>query len=306
MLLFLLSLPVLAEGGLTITIGETATVKGGMIGLADIAAIQGDPEQLAACESINLGKAPSAGQSRSLTRQFIIFKLAQAGFKAGAYELEMPPQVRLTTDGIILTADRMEALLEKALASKAPAEWTSWKMGFPAGFNSRFVSSGELSVIVENGADPLTPGTNLLQVKVQSDGKDLLHMAMAINITATGKIPVLKEDIQRHSLILETAWAWEERTLTGSELMKVPAGKIRTTRRLRQGEVLDKNALEPVPLVEKGGKVLIIYHSGSAAVQTYGLAQTDGWLGQTVAVENMDSGKVIRTIVTGEGQVEVK
>jgi flagella basal body P-ring formation protein FlgA len=308
LLLIVASLPIFAaDSPIIIRIREGVTVNAGPVHLADIATIcEASVDDQRLLSEIDLGKAPTAGQSRCMTRQYIQFKLAQAGYKKDRVQLEMPDQIQVTGAGIQLNAEMMQKLVEDAIRCQAPKRWTSWRVAFSGKFNSRWVPPGALTAAIEDGSDPLAPGVNLLQIKVFSDGKPVLRMAMAIRIEATGRVAVLQTDLPKHSQLLASAVSWEERLLKGGEALTLAADGLRTTRRLRKGEVIDRMDVETAPLVHKGEKVQVIYRSAGAAVMVYGTARTDGWLGQTIHVENIDSKKAISGIVVAEGRVEVK
>ncbi|HEX2954334.1 MAG TPA: flagellar basal body P-ring formation chaperone FlgA [Bacillota bacterium] len=308
LLLALISWPVFAEdGAITVEIKEDVTVGEGTIHLSDIASIQGaTEEETRLIGAVELGKAPAAGRSRGMTQQYIRFKLAQAGYKGERLNLEMPEQIKVTGDGLELTPEILQRLIENSLRSKIPKFWSSWQVVFNGAFNHRWVPPGDLETVIEDDSDPLAPGPNLLQIKVLSNGNPVLRLTVAIRIEAVGKVPILQTDLEKHSLLSASAIRWEERPLNGREALHLTDEDLRTTRRLKKGEVINRLDVETAPLVYKGEKIRIVFQSDGASVTVYGIARTDGWAGQTISVENIDSKKVVSGIVVAEGRVEVK
>jgi flagella basal body P-ring formation protein FlgA len=205
-----------------------------------------------------------------------------------------------------LTPEILQRLIENSVRAKVPKLWTSWRVVFNGAFNHRWVPPGDLETVIEDDSDSLAPGTNLLQIKVLSNGNPALRLAVAVRIEAVGKVPILRTDLAKHSRLSASAISWEERPLNGREVLELSEEDLRTTRRLKKGEVINRLDVETAPLVHKGEKIRIVFQSDGASVTVYGIARTDGWAGQTISVENIDSKKAISGIVVAEGSVEVK
>ncbi|BFU90982.1 MAG: putative Flagella basal body P-ring formation protein FlgA [Nitrospira sp.] len=87
-----------------------------------------------------------------------------------------------------------------------------------------------------------------------------------------------------------------------------------------QGEVIGKSASRPLPpdiplrptfvklplLIKKGDRVLIEARRGGLSIRAYGVTKSNGQLGQTVMVTNLDSGRELRAKVVAPSLVEVE
>lgn len=87
-----------------------------------------------------------------------------------------------------------------------------------------------------------------------------------------------------------------------------------------QGEVVGKSASRPLPpdtplrpafvklplVVKKGDRVLIEARRGGLSIRAYGVTKSNGQLGQTVMVANLDSGRELRAKVVAPSLVEVE
>lgn len=87
-----------------------------------------------------------------------------------------------------------------------------------------------------------------------------------------------------------------------------------------QDEVIGKSASRPLPpdiplrptfvklpvVVKKGDRVLIEARRGGLSIRAYGVTKSNGQLGQTVMVSNLDSGRELRAKVVAPNLVEVE
>ncbi|MBX3332274.1 MAG: flagellar basal body P-ring formation protein FlgA [Nitrospira sp.] len=87
-----------------------------------------------------------------------------------------------------------------------------------------------------------------------------------------------------------------------------------------QGEVLGKSASRPLPpdtplrsafvklplVIKKGDRVLIEARRGGLSIRAYGVTKSNGQVGQTVMVANLDSGRELRAKVVAPSLVEVE
>jgi len=80
-------------------------------------------------------------------------------------------------------------------------------------------------------------------------------------------------------------------------------GKI-PRRTIRAGSAVLPHLLETPREVSRGEKVLVRASSGAALIETVGLAETGGSLGETILVKNASTGKRFRARVTGKAEVE--
>jgi flagella basal body P-ring formation protein FlgA len=290
---------------LRIQIEDRVKVAPGSITLDQIALLSGDSSLVDQVTGMNLGEAPAPGQLRWITRNYIRFKLGQAGLDASEYTLSMPERIGLIGAGIFLSSEQLGNFIAAELKKYVPSVWTDWRIDWN-GSGGGWLPSGKVEMELEPGVKGICPGTNLFVIRILVDGKIERRISAAIRIIASARVPILTRDVPRHTLIDEEFISWEEREISGRELLTLSTNDLRARRRLRQGNVLKDGDLEPVPLVGKGARVTIEVYFGKTCVKVFGTADRDGWLGQTIPVENMTSKKTVLAVVTGPGRVEVK
>ena len=81
---------------------------------------------------------------------------------------------------------------------------------------------------------------------------------------------------------------------------------LETTRQIRLGQPIHSSVLTSPALVNKGNEVLIIASQDGLIASTKGIALEKGKENQQIKVKNLQSGKIIRALVTGLNQVHTQ
>ncbi|MDX9858166.1 MAG: flagellar basal body P-ring formation chaperone FlgA [candidate division Zixibacteria bacterium] len=92
-----------------------------------------------------------------------------------------------------------------------------------------------------------------------------------------------------------------EQPLTSTESV---AG-LRAARNIRRGDILTTGSVEPIPDIEAGRDVTIVYQDGPCTITAMGKALERGCRGETVRVRNVSSGKVITAEIIDNSSVTV-
>ncbi len=79
----------------------------------------------------------------------------------------------------------------------------------------------------------------------------------------------------------------------------------RVRRNLRRGTILTTSAIEPIPDIESGRELSIVYVDGLCRITTVGVALQTGMAGDYIKVKNKGSGKIILARVVDGAAVAV-
>ena len=79
----------------------------------------------------------------------------------------------------------------------------------------------------------------------------------------------------------------------------------RSKRNLSLGRIVTLSAVEPVPDIEVGREVSIVYDDGFCNIAAPGKVLQNGWAGDYIKVKNKTSGKIILARVVDETVVAV-
>ena len=97
------------------------------------------------------------------------------------------------------------------------------------------------------------------------------------------------EDVPTDAIDDETSWSFME-----------------TNRRIAEGDILRERHLIKTKLVRRSDPVTLIHKSPALQIITTGVAQQDGYFGQSVKVLNTESGRNVMGVVTGRGKVVIE
>jgi flagellar basal body P-ring formation protein FlgA len=123
------------------------------------------------------------------------------------------------------------------------------------------------------------------------------------------EVPIVTGSIERNTGIESTQIAFEKRprrALPPDAVMD--AGKLTqmsARRNLRKGEVIRQSDLFATPLVARNETVLLMVELPGMTLTTRGKAMKGGTRGEVIAVQNLQSKRIIEGVITGPGKVSV-
>ncbi len=174
-------------------------------------------------------------------------------------------------------------------------------------FKTRLVDPADLSLKPLSRKEPLGPFTIL--VEIVHEGQLIEKGQVRLRIKRYAEVLVASDRIQRHQVLAEQQFELKRVDVTSLREQPVTsmagiAGQ-RSKRNLRLGNILTNAAMELVPDIDVGGEVTIVYSDTWGSVTAPGRSMQSGWVGGTLRVKNLASGKVIRAQVISRKRVEV-
>ena len=128
------------------------------------------------------------------------------------------------------------------------------------------------------------------------------------DLEAATEVVVAQDNIVRNQVITQSMVAIEmrpERQVRGTPLTRPEeAIGFEATRTLRIGTILSTSDLRAADLIRKGEKVTLTITRGALSISVDTVAMENAKLGEQVVLQNSDSGKEIRGIVTGRHQAK--
>ena len=284
-------------------IADRVTVPGPKIYLSDLGSIQTPDQGERLNLMVDLGPAPYPGQVRVFSREYLGLILKQKGFKENL-TLRMGKQVEIRVESTCVTAAQVEAAIEKVLPRNGAfiiKRWIEFR-NVPA---ETWLSKGEWQIKASPLGEIPQVGPVLFRVTL-TKANELKTINVSGKIRALGRAYQSTRNIKRHSLINETDFKLVETELTnGQEVLERLPQEIRSTKLIKEGEVLKKSDFQTLPLVIKGDFVNVIVKDGNIAVKITGIAEKDGWLGDRILIINPNSKKKFQGRVLGRNMVEV-
>ena len=142
-----------------------------------------------------------------------------------------------------------------------------------------------------------------------SEGRTRFRLPVAGRLVRQIELPVAAHPIARGHLLTETDLDWQRfdahRVRPGTiEVAEELIGTV-ARRPLQTGRAIASRDIEQPRLVERGRAVRLLYAGPGLRLETLGIAQQSGTLGEIVRVVNADSERALTGIVAGPGVVRI-
>ncbi len=157
------------------------------------------------------------------------------------------------------------------------------------------VSVDQIALRPLSQKEPL--GLYSVMASVTVDGEVLESGQVRMRIKKYESVLVLTDRIRRHETLGPEKFALKEMDVTSLREKPITSATsladMRTRRNLRRGDILTSGDIEPIPDIESGRDVTIVYSSGLCRITTEGRTLQSGMAGEYVKVKNKSSCKII-------------
>lgn len=284
-------------------------VEGREIRLGGIAEIEtDDPLLRQALEDLRLGAAPLPGAGRRMHTESLRVRMRQAGLPADRILIEPEPAwFEVQAAAAALDVELVREAVARALGL---AEGETGLDGLSVVILDMPLiqaPAGHVDLRVRSVPGRWT-GPLSLPVEVWVDGRLTRVVSIRAEVQGERRAPVARRDLPSGAVIRPDDISWESRPIDrGAEnwLVRAEDGEWRTVRRVRQGEILTLQSVEPVPDAEAGQPVWIVAAAGPVLIEAGGILLEDAFVGEWVRVRNVDSGRVMEGILQPDGSVRV-
>jgi flagella basal body P-ring formation protein FlgA len=307
--LFIL-IPVIALGEsnqitiVTLEIPDTVTVNGPKLFLNDLGMVRGGQTSASGyLKLVDLGAAPAPGQLRIFNREYLNSIIRQYNLPV-TVNLQMGEQLVVKSIAACIKGAEIEKVIQNLVAEKKPNFTNKWVElhNIP---EMLWLTRGEWKIEAFPVGKLPEVGTALFKV-VLTKGKENKTLNISGKIRATAMVYQAVRDISRQVVINQIDFVLIERELlSGKEFVGEMPHQIRSTKVVKQGEILRIDWFQPIPLVGKDHQVKVIVKDQNVIIDIIGVAKVDGWLGDEVLIINPASTKTFRAKVTGNGIAEV-
>jgi flagella basal body P-ring formation protein FlgA len=172
---------------------------------------------------------------------------------------------------------------------------------------TRMVNPVDLSIRPLTQQEPL--GLFSLQVEITRDGAVIERGQVRLRIKKFADVLVATDKIEHHQSLSEQQFELKRTDVTSlREQPVISFAELtghRAKRNLRMGSILTSGALEPVPDIDVGGEVTIVFSDSWGTITVPGQVMETGRIGDRVRVKNLASGKIVLATVTSDKSVEV-
>ncbi len=137
--------------------------------------------------------------------------------------------------------------------------------------------------------------------------KSDLRIPVWFRIQANANVWIAKRELRQNTLISNDSFVRKSRNIAGlntSPATQIPS-KIWLTSSIKQGHILLKNQLKEPPLITRGQHLKTTVHNQHINILIDTIAQTDGYLGETIRVENSLTHQNLHAKINGVNQAEL-
>ena len=290
-----------------IEVRNTAEVDGPDILLKDIATITAPDffkEELA---RIDLGRAPRPGRVKPLTGDRITAAVNDMGLDGKSISVQVPKQVFVKRASQELDPARVEKEAVRFLSgvfSGKEVQLTAFKVR-----GLELYPQGELAIIFDTRYSPSSSGRLSLHADVWVNGSRQDRLSITGRLTLYRSVVVAVKRLERGQAIAPGDVALQSMDIFGqrSDLLyslDQVTGMV-MTRTVAPGQCVTQDEFRQAPTIEKGSVVKLVASKNRLSIVTLGVLKEDGFKGESVEVENLTSGKVVRGLVQEDGTVAV-
>jgi len=169
------------------------------------------------------------------------------------------------------------------------------------------ITSGNISIKPITQKDPI--GIFSIIVDVYKNNEIVETGQVRLKIKKFQTVLVASDKIKRHDLFndLNVILSRTEVTSLNEKSLIELSGLIdyRAKYNLRKGTILTMSTMEPIPDVESGKEVSIVYSSGNCRISAQGVVLQKGMAGDYIKVKNKASGKIVLARVIDNTAVAV-
>jgi flagella basal body P-ring formation protein FlgA len=289
-----------------IALRPEATVSGSVFRLQDIADMgaAGAERKLAAIE---IGVVPRPGHTERLSQQQVERAIeAQAPEWRGKLQIGGSKTVTVRAVGIAVERDRLVRLAKDSLQAELGGRFEKVEIK-QVGEPRQLALPPAAELKARPTAGPVSRRM-AVWIDIQVDGRVYAAVPIWFAVQAWKSIPVAKTDFASGTVLRPDDLVMEARDVAqaGRVLYRMPdEGGARLRQALMRGMPVPQSALEPAIAISRNQSVAVKIAAGSIVIETAGIAQDNGRVGDMVKIKNSGSNEIFLATVLEPGVVSV-
>lgn len=292
-----------------ITIISPCEIGKPIISLGDIATFSGMARDMVEdLKSIEIGKAPSPGQTRTLSLAIVRVRLRQAGYDPDDIIIVSPVTISVKTRSTVVTCDEIVRAVEGFIRNNMPWNPEDTTITVLPVQDKTTVPDGDIEIQVEPLPSTKFLGTTSVKVEISVDGRVTRTLQVRVRLDVAKEIVVSTRTIQRNEIISP-----DDLTLSIYDLADVPQDVVfdsllidgmMAKHTIPAGRPVTFSNVQHPPVILRGDLVALEAVSGGVAVTIPGQALEAGSVGDLIRVKNTSSGVIVRAKVVDSQRVQ--
>jgi flagella basal body P-ring formation protein FlgA len=300
-----------AADAIVLTLTERVEVDSDEVLLGQMAAISGAlTEPMVKMRGIAIGRAPQAGQARTISRDYILLRLRQSGFDPDGIVIAAPESITLVRRAVTISSSDIEMMVREYVMANPPfsgADLTITAVRVPGDV---VLPTGDVRHEIQYQPQARPSGLLPVSIFFSSAGSPVKRVMATVSVVMMKDVPVTRHPIARYQMIQAEDLMMQPMDVTGLPDNTVFAYEDIEGRRARRSigphRILRLDQIEFPPAVKRGDRVLIVAESAGLRITALGEVQTNGKIGERVKVVNLDSNKTLFARVIDARIVQVQ
>ncbi|CAN2047000.1 flagella basal body P-ring formation protein FlgA [Candidatus Magnetomoraceae bacterium gMMP-1] len=282
-----------AESLGSVNVRAVSWVSGSKIYLKDIANIKGPAHLKKQLENIYLGNSPKPGREKRLKGSWIKSKIRSK--KLGSVYLKIPSYITINRSSQELDSERFLMLYSEYIEDQLKGTGADFKVRQFKIVGNKFIPDGKAKIeILKQNRKKLMGRVNLTAI-VRVGSKFKRRFVLSGWVDRFEEVVCAVRRLKRNVILSNDDVYINKVNISklSLDVFRSPEEVIgkRLKRSARPDDVLLSNMIDIPPIINKGDKVIIIARSSTLLIKTIGIAQTPGFLGKQIIVQNLTSKK---------------
>jgi len=305
---WLLFNPLSAAAQVSVHFKARAEVSGQRIVLADIADIQPAGSATEALGQLPITSSPAPGRTKELYVTTVINGLRNRP-EAADVDWQGSQTIVVERQAVTLSPEQMQAMIaaylkeNSSILPKAEIRFSSVRapeaMVLPAGTLTWKITPSRPGII----------GSTNFVIALSVDDKPAGNCTLRGRLEVTAEVLTAASTLHKGDFLTEENVVLQRQDISNIDnplFVKEDFLGRQVARTVTTGSILKSDYIVLPPVIKDGEMVKIIARKGSLQLSTNGLARAEGRLGETIAVKNISSNKMIHGRVDGPGMVSVE
>jgi flagella basal body P-ring formation protein FlgA len=287
-----------------------AFVNGDEIALADVARIDtSDRATDRALRDVYLGTSPRIGRQRQLSREYIVGRITQSGIETSSLNLQVPPSVTIEREARTVSREELAQIAERLLPGALPHDTDHLILENVRVMRELLLPPGDYEWEVSLTGNRRALGPISFEIAATENGERAGRAVGNAQVDVETSLIEAVAEVPRGTLISPE----HVREVRGTQ-GRAPNGALTdqdcvigqvATQRLAPGSLVTERMVATPKLVKRGEVITMIFESGGLRITDRAVATQDGAAGDLVVVQNLQSQRSVRALVTGERTVRV-
>jgi flagella basal body P-ring formation protein FlgA len=293
-----------------VTAKEITEIDSPRIRMGQIVTIDAETSEMSdRLARIEIGRAPLAGKTRGISREYILLRLRQSGIDPRTLDLRLPAKIRVRRSAVRITREEMEMMVRDHLMATASSDEAEVNITAVRIKDDVLLPKGKIHHEVQRLHQSAPSRMQPVSIVFKVDGRFVRKVSALVSLEIMQNVVVSRKPIPRFKVI--TAQDVMMRQINVASMADTVIRSIervvgkRARRAIGMHDAMHTNMVEWPPVVQKGDRVTIIAESGSLRITALGEVRGTGKVGEQVRVVNLDSKKNITAQVVDHRTVRV-